>query len=108
MQTITMPVAPATVAAVLARSAAAGNLDRLEADLEHARAALEHGGRGSGAWLEETRDLLGALAGELSISVRNCRRNGQEKWNAGVFPTYLLHHVASAGGRRQFADDRFI
>ena len=96
MQTITMPVATATVAAVLARSAEAGNLDRLESDLRHARAALEHGGRGS-SWMEETRDLLGALTRELSTSVRNSRGSGQEKWNAGAFPTYLLHHVAAAG-----------
>ena len=100
VQTITMPVAQATLAAVLARSAEVGDLDRLESDLRHTRAALAHGDRGS-AWQEETRDLLGALAGELSISVRDCRRSGHQKWNAGVFPAYLLHHVARASGERR-------
>jgi hypothetical protein len=100
VQTITMPVATASVAAVLARSAEAGNLDRLEADLKHARAVLKR--RPESFCQEETRELLDALAGELSVSVQNSRESGQAQWDTGTFPTYLLKHVASRGSVRGF------
>ena len=97
MQAIPITLAPASVASALLHSAERGQVDSLEDELAHARAALDKGiRRNRDSRQEEMRDLLEALTGELSGRVRVCRRRGEEQWAPGTFPMYLLRHVARA------------
>ena len=72
-----MPVAPATLAAVLARSAAVGDLDRLESDLAHTRAALEQSQHLAENLVTEQERTKKALADTQLLAARMAVERGQ-------------------------------
>ena len=95
MEPITITLSPSDVAAVLLRSAELGALEDLERELAAANDALDSGDPGRRtSRQEEICDLIHALSGELAHTARRLRLHHSDRFDAGMFPMYLLRHAA--------------